>query len=100
LRHLGVSELFGLSTQDTGYQREAVGRLHLPFALLSDAELRLAGALDLPTFDVDGETLLKRMTVVIDDGFITKVFYPVFPPDQNAADVIAWLEDDARSHRK
>jgi peroxiredoxin len=104
LRHLGVSELFGLSTQDTGYQQEAVGRLHLPFALLSDAELRLAGALELPTFDVDGrgrrETLLKRLTLVIDDGFITKVFYPVFPPDQNAADVMTWLEDNETSNRK
>ena len=69
--------LYGLSTQDTGYQSEAVERLHLPFPLLSDQKLELARALDLPTFTVAGMTLLKRMAWVIDDGAITKVFYPV-----------------------
>ena len=91
LRSLGVAHLFGLSTQDTAYQREAVDRLHLPFAILSDAGLRLTGALALPTFTVAGMTLLKRMALVIDDGVVTKAFYPVFPPDQNAAEVIGWL---------
>ena len=91
LKALGVSHLFGLSTQDTDYQREAVERLHLPFAILSDAKLAFARALNLPTFSVAGMTLLKRMALVIDDGVIDKVFYPVFPPDQNAADVVAWL---------
>ena len=91
LKRLGVSHLFGLSTQDTAYQREAVERLHLPFAILSDQDLRLTRALDLPTFEILGMTLLKRMALVIEDGVIGKVFYPVFPPDKNAEEVIAWL---------
>ncbi len=91
LKALGVSHLFGLSTQDTDYQREAAERLHLPFAILSDSKLAFARALDLPIFSVAGMTLLKRMALVIDDGIIDKVFYPVFPPDENAADVVAWL---------
>jgi peroxiredoxin len=91
---LGVAQVFGLSTQDTDYQREAAQRLHLPFPLLSDASLALAGALALPTFSVAGMTLYKRMALVIDQGTIAKAFYPVFPPDKNAEDVIAWLHAD------
>jgi peroxiredoxin len=91
LKTLGVAHVFGLSTQDTDYQREAAKRLHLPFPLLSDAALALTRALDLPTFSVAGMTLIKRMAFVIEDGTIVKVFYPVFPPDRNAAEVIAWL---------
>jgi peroxiredoxin len=93
LRELGVTHLSGLSTQDTGYQREAVERLKLPFPILSDAKLALTRALDLPTFTVAGMTLLKRMAWVIDDSVITKVFYPVFPPDKSAEEVIAWLRN-------
>jgi peroxiredoxin len=92
LKQLGVSHLYGLSTQDTAYQREAAQRLELPFAILSDAKLELARAMGLPTFKVAGMTLLKRMVLVIDDGVVTKVFYPVFPPDKSAAEVIAWLQ--------
>ena len=95
LRSLGAS-VFGSSTQDTEYQREAATRLHLPFALLSDSDLALAGALGLPTFEVDGMVLLKRLTLVIDEGWIEKVFYPVFPPDRSAEEVVAWLEDLGR----
>lgn len=91
LKALGVARVYGLSTQDTAYQREAAERLHLPFAILSDADLRLTRALDLPTFTVAGMTLLKRMAWVVDAAVITKVFYPVFPPDRNAAEVVAWL---------
>jgi len=91
LKGLGVAHLFGLSTQDAGYQREVAERLHLPFAILSDAKLALTRALKLPTFTTSGMTLLKRMALVVDDGVIAKVFYPVFPPDENAAEVIAWL---------
>jgi peroxiredoxin len=91
LRSLGVRQLYGLSTQDSDYQREAVERLHLPFAILSEAEFALQRALRLPTFEVDGMVLLKRMALVIDDGRIAKVFYPVFPPDRSAAEVVAWL---------
>jgi peroxiredoxin len=91
LKSLGVRQVYGLSTQDSDYQREVVERLHLPFAILSDAGFALQRALRLPTFEVDGMVLLKRMALVIDDGRITKVFYPVFPPDRSAAEVIAWL---------
>ncbi len=92
LKGLGVARLFGLSTQDTAYQQEAASRLHLPFPVLSDEKLGLAKALRLPTFDAAGMTLHKRMALVIDDGAITKAFYPVFPPDQSAAQVIAWIQ--------
>ena len=95
LRSLGAN-VFGASTQDTEYQREAATRLHLPFALLSDSDLALAGALGLPTFEVDGMILLKRLTLVIDEGWIEKVFYPVFPPDRSAEEVVEWLEDLGR----
>jgi peroxiredoxin len=91
LKRLGVAQLYGLSTQDTAYQSEAAKRLELPFPILSDAGLALARAIKLPTFTAAGMTLLKRMALVIDDGVIAKVFYPVFPPDKNAEEVIAWL---------
>ena len=91
LKQLGVAHIFGLSTQDTDFQREAVERLHLPFPVLSDTDLKLARAIRLPTFTIAGMTLLKRMALVIDDGVVSKVFYPVFPPDKNAEEVIAWL---------
>jgi peroxiredoxin len=90
LRDLGV-RVFGLSTQNTGYQREAVERLHLPFELLSDEKLAFAEALGLPTFEAAGTVLLKRLTLVIEDGWIDKVFYPVFPPGKNAEEVLGWL---------
>jgi len=92
LKRLGVAQLYGLSTQDPAYQREAATRLHLPFAILSDEKFAFTKALKLPTFTVAGMTLLKRMALVIDDGVIVKAFYPVFPPDQSAAEVIAWLQ--------
>jgi peroxiredoxin len=93
LTRLGVAHLFGLSTQDTAYQQEAATRLHLPFALLSDEHLQLTTALKLPTFVTSGMTLLKRMAMVIDDGVITYVFYPVFPPDKSAEEVVHWLKE-------
>jgi peroxiredoxin len=91
LKQLGVAHLYGLSTQDGAYQKEAVQRLHLPFPILSDEKLELTRAMKLPTFSVAGMTLLRRMALIIDDGVITKVFYPVFPPDKNAEEVLAWL---------
>ncbi|NNM75210.1 peroxiredoxin [Enterovirga aerilata] len=91
LKGLGVDHVFGLSTQDTSYQREAAERLHLPFPLLSDEDLAFTRAMDLPTFEFGGMTLLRRMAFVIDGGRITQVFYPVFPPDRSAAEVVAWL---------
>lgn len=95
----GAAFVFGLSVQETAYQQEATARLHLPFALLSDADLALTRALRLPTLVVAKQTLLKRLALVIDDGVITRVFYPVFPPDRNAADVCAWLEANRRPDR-
>lgn len=92
LSRLGVSAVYGLSTQNTAYQKEVANRLHLPFPILSDENMALTGALQLPTMRVQDMTLLRRLTLVIRDGKITKVFYPVFPPDQDAANVIAWLE--------
>lgn len=91
LEGLGVTRLYGLSTQDSDYQREAVERLHLPFPILSDARLQLTRAITLPTFEVDGMTLLRRMAWVIEDGRIVKAFYPVFPPDKSAEEVVGWL---------
>jgi peroxiredoxin len=83
--------VFGLSTQTTEYQREAVERLHLPFEILSDADFAVTNALRLPTFEFEGVRLLKRLTLVLSGGKIEKVFYPVFPPDKHAEEVIAWL---------
>jgi peroxiredoxin len=91
LKSLGVAHVFGLSTQDSAYQREAAERLHLPFSILSDSDLKFTRVLKLPTFAISAMTLLKRMALVIEDHVITKVFYPVFPPDRNAADVVVWL---------
>jgi peroxiredoxin len=90
LRALGAA-VFGVSTQETAYQHEAAERLALPFALLSDAELRMAEALRLPTFSVDGMTLINRLTLVLRDGVVEHVFYPVFPPDTHAELVLGWL---------
>jgi peroxiredoxin len=90
VRMLGA-EVFGLSTQDSNYQKEAVERLHLPFPLLSDENLIFTKAVNLPTFEVEAMTLIKRLTLIIRNGFVEHVFYPVFPPDKNADEVIGWL---------
>jgi peroxiredoxin len=96
LRELGA-RVFGLSAQDTAYQREASGRLHLPFLLLSDEKREFARALELPTFEAEGMTLIKRLTLVIEEGEILKVFYPVFPPGKNAQEVADWLSERTAS---
>jgi len=83
----------GISAQSPEEQREFAQREHIPFPLLSDSGLTLAGALRLPTFEVDGMTLYKRLTLVAEDDKIAKVFYPVFPPDRDAGEVLAWLCD-------
>jgi len=85
------AQVFGLSTQTTTYQQEMVQRLHLPFEVLSDADFAFTKALRLPTFDFEGVTLLKRLTLILSQGKIEKVFYSVFPPDKAAEEVIAWL---------
>ncbi|HSS63075.1 MAG TPA: peroxiredoxin [Gammaproteobacteria bacterium] len=100
LKSLGA-QVFGLSTQTTDYQKEMLERLHLPFEVLSDGDLEFARALKLPTFEVDGMTLIKRTTLILRDGEIEKVFYPVFPPDESADDVIEWLKaHSARSETR
>jgi peroxiredoxin/GNAT superfamily N-acetyltransferase len=86
------TSVFGLSTQEPEYQRELAERLHLPFPVLSDAQFALTRAVKLPTMDVGGLTLIKRLAWVQRDGVIEHVFYPVFPPDENAATVLAWLD--------
>lgn len=93
----GAARVLGLSTQDPAYQLAAAKRLHLPFPLLSDEKLALTRALGLPTMQVGGLTLIKRLAMVIDDASIAKVFYPVFPPDKNAGEVLAWLQEHRRS---
>lgn len=92
LNEAGANNVFGLSVQTSDYQREAKARLELPFELLSDAELELARQLNLPTFEVGDEELLKRLTLVLSDGRIEHVFYPVFPPNEHADEVLDWLE--------
>lgn len=94
LAMLGAS-VFGLSTQSSSYQQEVAERLHLPFLLLSDESLKFSSALALPTFQIDGMTLIKRLTLIIKAGRIEKVFYPVFPPNENAEQVINWLRVNA-----
>jgi len=85
--------VIGLSTQTTEYQREVRDRLHLPFQLLSDSTLRLRSTMRLPTFTVAGMELYKRLTLIAHEGRIEKIFYPVFPPDQNADEVLVWLAE-------
>ncbi|WPO40071.1 peroxiredoxin [Tardiphaga sp. 42S5] len=92
LKAAGAKHVFGLSTQSNAYQTEMAGRLHLPFPVLSDEQLELSDALSLPTMDVADQTMIKRLAMIIDDGKITHVFYPVFPPDRNAGDVLDWLK--------
>jgi peroxiredoxin len=96
LKGAGASVVFGLSTQSLREQQDTVARLHLPFPLLSDAELGLARAMTLPTMVVADKTMIKRLAMIIDDGTIAHVFYPVFPPDRNAGDVLAWLRANPR----
>ncbi|WP_028946476.1 peroxiredoxin [Synechocystis sp. PCC 6714] len=91
LNKLGAS-VFGLSTQSTNHQLEAKIRLHLPFELLSDHALNFTNMLKLPIFKVEGKHFIKRVTLIIEEGKIIKIFYPVFPPDKSADEVINWLQ--------
>jgi peroxiredoxin len=92
LKSGGVSQVFGVSTQDTAYQRELKERTHLPYELLSDEKLELVEKLGLPTMEYKGVKLIKRMCLAVEDGKIVKVWYPVFPPDRSAGEVVEWLE--------
>jgi len=86
------TEVLGLSTQTTEYQQEMAARLHLPFEVLSDSEFRFCDALRLPTFEVEGTRLVKRLTLMVRGATIEHVFYPVFPPDESANQVLDWLK--------
>jgi peroxiredoxin len=86
------ARVFGMSTQTSAYQREMVERLHVPFAVLSDADLEMTRALRLPTFNFREMTLMKRVTLFIRDGVIEHVIYPVFPPDRSAEEALRWLQ--------
>ena len=90
LKSLGT-DVYAISTQAQQYQKEAKERLHLPFDLISDKGLELKKALSLPTFVVENKELFKRLTLIVKDSVIVKVFYPVFPPDENPGNVISWL---------
>jgi len=87
----GAGAVYGLSSQSTADQCEAVERLHLPFPLLSDVGLLLATALDLPTFSAGGRRLFRRITLVVSQGRVEHVFYPVHPPGAHAGEVLSWL---------
>ena len=85
-------KVFGISSQPIEEQKEAFKRLHLPFELLNDSKLALTRAMNLPTFEYQSSEYIKRITLIVTDGLIQKVFYPVFPPDGNVHDVIDWIE--------
>ena len=95
LQAAGARAVYGLSSQSTDYQAELAARLCLPFSILSDPDLALVEALDLPTFEADGERLFSRLTLIVTDGRIEHAFYPIFPPDQHAAEVLKWLRGHA-----
>lgn len=88
---VGIAAVYGLSSQDSDYQRELVERLRLPFDMLADTDLALAEALRLPTFTAGGMSLFRRLTLLIRDGVVEHAFYPVFPPDEHARQVLTWL---------
>ena len=94
LKAAGAAHVFGLSSQSNAYQTEMASRLHLPFPVLSDEKLELTRALNLPTMEVADLVLIKRLALIVDDARITQVFYPVFPPDRNAGDVLEWLKEN------
>ncbi|OAP55563.1 hypothetical protein AYL99_10536 [Fonsecaea erecta] len=92
LRSLGVSHIYGISTQSPAYQAEVHERLHLPYDLLSDEELEFQRGLNLPTFDWEGQKVLRRSMIAMQDGKVVKWWYPVFPPDRGVDDLIEWLK--------
>jgi peroxiredoxin len=96
LKSLGVNQLFGLSTQDTNYQQEVHTRLRLPYDLLSDGKLEFQKALNLPTFEWQGQKVIRRLTLAIEDGKVAKWWYPIFPPDSNVFHVLEWLKERSR----
>ena len=100
LKGLGVDRIFGLSTQDTAYQQEIKERVELPYELLSDVKLDFVRALGLPTMEWEGRKLVKRLAIAVRDGKIVKVWYPVFPSDKGASQVIEWLKEEMKEEGK
>ncbi len=92
------AKVFGVSTQSSTYQAEVAERLHLPFELLSDAEGKFWRGLNLPMLQVAEQTLIKRVTLIVHGGIVKKYFYPVFPPDKNAEEVVAWLLENGHNN--
>lgn len=90
-------EVFGASSQTTDYQKEFVNRMHIPFEILSDSNFLLIDSLNLPTFEFNGNRLVKRLALVIENRKISKVLYPVFPPNENASTVLSWLNGRSTS---
>lgn len=93
LKQLGVNTCYGLSTQESDYQKEVQARLHLSYDLLSDHRLEFQSALKLPTFEWQGKTLIRRMCLAIEGGKVVKHWYPIFPPDANIHEIINWLKE-------
>ncbi|MCJ1354331.1 MAG: hypothetical protein MMC33_004319 [Icmadophila ericetorum] len=93
LKEHGVHDVCGLSTQSTGYQKEASDRLSLPYPLVSDEKLEFCRAMKIPMFEWEGKEVCKRITLAVENGKIVKVWYPVFPPDRSAAEVLEWLTE-------
>jgi peroxiredoxin len=89
------AKVLGISAQTTGDQQEMVERLHVPFEVLSDSDLALTRALNLPTFQIEGRTFIKRLTLILRQGRIAHVFYPIFPPNAHAEEVLSWLSRNA-----
>jgi len=94
LLEAGAGRVYGLSSQDVDYQTEVAERLHLPFDMLSDPSLSLAEALGLPTFEVNEMKLFKRLTIIVRNGAVERVFYPIFPPNEHAQQVLTWLREN------
>ena len=99
LKQKGVHAVYGLSTQDSEYQREAVNRLGLGYELVSDEGLGFQRALGLPTFEWEGKTLVRRVTIAVERGKVVRVWYPVFPPDKSAEEVLDWLEERGKGRK-
>lgn len=95
-----MRNVFGLSTQSTEYQREVKERLGLEYDLLSDEDLGFVGAMGLPTFEWEGKKLVKRVTLAVEDGRVVQVWYPVFPPDRSAQQVMDWLKEEGQGRRR
>lgn len=97
LKELGVNAVFGLSTQDTEFQKETKERLGLPYDLLSDENLEFVKGMKMPIFEWEGKPLVKRCTLALREGTVKHVWYPVFSPNESASEVAAWLKSNRKT---